>query len=191
MALFRKAPVAVLAAQCLIAGLAASSPAQAGSIPGYFFREWTVSNNCTEANAGLAARVQTGLKFKISAAADGTYVFQAQDAGQQHWAANWNGIQLQYRSGTQMNTLPADFECIPGQAPTSSFLTMSGYAVGAEPYYEQEHWYGLARIHGQLEHVLIFPRNISGKASAVVVLQSVNNAGTVQLDDNGVIHGQY
>ncbi len=181
-----------VAAQFCIAALAASAPARAsGAIPDYFFKEWTVTKNCVEAHAGLAARVQAGLKFKISAGADdGSYVFVAEDAGQSRWARNWNGLQLAYRPGTQMTTLPADFECVPGAESTSPFLAMSGYAQSAEPFYEQEHWYGLAMIHGQLEHVLIFPRNTTGATSVVVVLQSVNSPSTVQLDDDGVLHGQ-
>jgi len=185
---------AAFAAQCLISSHAGAAHAQAGTIPDYFFKEWTVSSNCTEQNAGLAAQVQTGLKFAVSrasAAADGTYVFAAEDSPTQQWAANWNGLKLQYRPGTAMATLPADFECVAGQNPTSSFLSMSGYAVAAEPYYQQEHWYGLAQIQGQLEHVLIFPRNVAGAPSAVIVLQSVTSPSTVQLDDNGVIHAQW
>jgi len=182
-------PLAI-AAQLCFTGLAASSPARAASaIPDYFFHEWTVTKNCLEAHAGLAARVQAGLKFKIAAGQDGGYVFVAEDAGQSRWAANWNGLQLSYRAGTKMTALPADFECIPGAESTSPFLAMSGFAQSAEPYYEQEHWYGLAKIHGQLEHVLIFPRDTTGAASAVIVMESVNAPGTVQLDDDGVIHG--
>lgn len=181
------------AAQCLLAAFAAA-PVRAATIPTYFFTEWTVSKNCTEQHAGLAARVQTGLKFKISAdsqTADGDYVFEAEDVGQTHWAANWNGMKLIYRPGTDMKTLPADFECIPGQETTSSFLAMSNYTQSAEPYYEQAHWYGLAKIHGQLEHVLIFPRDASnGGPRAVIVLQSASSPTSVQLDDNGVLHMQ-
>jgi len=181
-----------VALQCLVAAFAAS-PAQAATIPDYFFKEWTVARNCTEQHAGLAARVSTGLKFKISRdslAADGSYAFQAEDAAQQRWAANWNGMKLVFRAGTAMTTLPADFECIPGQEATSPFLAMSNYAQATEPYYEQAHWYGMAKIHGQLEHVLIFPRNSAQGPSAVIVMQSVNSGGAVQLDDNGVIHMQ-
>lgn len=182
----------VVAAQCLVSALA-GSPARAQTIPDHFFKEWTVSKNCTEQHAGLAARVQTGLKFKISrdnTAADGSYVFQAQDVGQQHWAANWNGMKLTFRAGTDMQALPADFECIPGQEAASPFLAMSNYAQATEPYYEQAHWYGLAKIRGQLEHVLIFPRNSAEGPSAVIVMQSVQASTAVQLDDNGVIHVQ-
>src|SRR5579871_902818 len=176
-------------AQCLVAALAAL-PAQAATVPSYFFNEWTVAKNCTEQNAGLAAQVQTGLKLKISSdseSADGSYVLQAENSDTAQWAANWNGMKLQYRAGTSLKTLPADFECIPGQESSSPFLAMSNYAQSTEPYYEAAHWYGTARIQGQLEHVLIFPRNSgSGGPTAVVILQSVNAANTVQLDDNGV-----
>ncbi len=195
MPLSRKICLSVaVAAQCLFAGHATAARAQAAAIPDYFFRQWTVSSNCTEQNAGLAARVSSGLQFSVSrasGAADGSFTFTATDSASQKWAANWNGLKLQYRPGTAMATLPADFECVAGAAPTSSFLAMSGYAVTAEPYYQQEHWYGLAQIAGQLEHVLIFPRNVAGAPSAVIVLQSVTAAGTVQLDDNGVIHANW
>ncbi|HEY6484152.1 MAG TPA: hypothetical protein VIY54_11575 [Steroidobacteraceae bacterium] len=192
MSLSRKATLAAsIAAQCWI-GLSAASPAHAGSIPNYFFKQWTVTKNCTEQHAGLAARVPAGLKFRISAspAADGSYVFQAEDGAQQQWAANWNGMKLQYRAGTKMTAVPADFECIPGQESSSPFLAMSGYAQAAEPYYEQQHWYGLAKIAGQWEHVLIFPRDMQGPSSAIIVMQSVNAPATVQLDDDGVIHSE-
>lgn len=182
----------VVAAQCLVAALA-GAPAKADTIPDYFFTQGTVSKNCTEQHAGLAAKVDSGLKFRISrdaVAADGSYLFQAVDVGQLHWAANWNGLKLSYRAGTAMTTLPADFECVPGQEATSSFLGMSNYAQATEPYYEQAHWYGLAKIHGQLEHVLIFPRNSSSGPTAVIVMQSVRASSAVQLDDNGVIHIQ-
>lgn len=178
-----------VAAQCLVAALA-GSPARADTIPDHFFQEGTVARNCTEQHAGLAAQVQIGLKFKISRnnpAADGSYLFEAEDSATQQWAANWNGMKLQYRPGTDMTTVPADFECIPGQEATSSFLAMSNYAQATEPFYEQAHWYGMATIRGQLEHVLIFPRSAATGPSAVIVMQSVNAPGTVQLDDNGVI----
>jgi hypothetical protein len=189
---FSRKPIltSLIAVQCLVAALA-GAPARADTIPDYFFTEWTVSKNCTEQHAGLAARVQTGLKFKItrdSQAADGSFVFEAEDSGQNQWAANWNGMKLQFRPGTDMTTLPADFECIPGQEATSPFLAMSNYAQSSEPYYEQAHWYGIAKLHGQLEHVLIFPRNAASGPRAVIVLQSVTSPGSVKLDDNGVIH---
>jgi hypothetical protein len=191
---FRKASLpAAVAAQCLFAGLAATSQAQAGQIPDYFFSEWTVATNCTEQHAGLAASAATGLQFQITrdTSADGNYFFQALDNDQAQWAANWNGMKLVYRPGTQLTTVPADFECIPGQESSSPFLAMSGFAQASEPYYEQEHWYGLANIQGQLEHVLIFPRNASTGPAAIIVMESVNAPGTVQLDDDGVIHAQH
>lgn len=180
----------LLAAQCLMSGLPARAQA---AIPAYFFKEWTVSANCAEQNSVLAGTVQTGLKFHIasSANADGSFSFVAENSQTQQWAPSWSTITLSYRPGTQMQTLPADFACIPGEPASSPFLAMSGYAVGAEPYYQQEHWYGLANIQGQLEHVLIFPRNVAGTPSVVIILQSVTAPGTVQLDDNGVIHGEY
>jgi hypothetical protein len=91
-----------------------------------------------------------------------------------------------------MTTVPADFECAAGSeassASASPLLAMSGYVQTAEPQYTQQHWYGLAKINGQLEHVLIFPRDAKGETSAIVVLESANGASTVSLDDNGVIN---
>jgi hypothetical protein len=84
--------------------------------------------------------------------------------------------------------LPADFECIPGQESSNSFLAMSNYAVATEPQYEQGHWYALVRIHGQLEHILIFPSSAATGPKAVIIMQSVNAANSLQLDDNGTIH---
>jgi hypothetical protein len=161
------------------------------AIPGYFFREWTVTRNCTEQHAGLAARVATGLKFKVSAdtlAEDGSYRLETENTIEAQWAAGWNGLKLEYRAGTTMTTVPADFECIPGEEASSPFLALSGFAQAVEPYYEQAHWYGLATIAGQKEHVLIFVRPDHGPRSAIIVLQSVNAPGTLQLDDDGVVH---
>jgi hypothetical protein len=179
-----------IAVQCLFAGLAAA-PAQAADIPDNFFMEGSVGKNCAEQHAGLAARVASGLKFKISRDAqadDGSYVFQAQNTGKQHWNKGWNGTKLIYRPGTAMKTLPADFECIPGQEASSSFLGMSNYAVATEPQYEQGHWYGMARINGVLEHILVFPSSAATGPKAVIIMQSVNAANSLQLDDNGTIH---
>jgi hypothetical protein len=192
----RKIPLTVFAAaQCLIAGLAASAPAQAApAIPQYFFSQWTVTSNCTEANAGPAVQVQAGLQFKIANApsGNGTYTLQTINSAGQQWASAWNGLQLHYRAGTQMTSIPADFECVAGSesssASASPLLAMSGYVQATEPQYEQQHWYGLAKIGGQVEHVLIFPlaSDTSG-TKAIVVLESAT-AGSVVLDDGGVIH---
>jgi hypothetical protein len=190
MRISRKTILSTLAAaQCWVAAVAAI-PARAAEIPDYFFTRGSVSKNCAEQHAGLAARVSTGLQFEISRdsqTSDGSYVFHAVDGAQQRWAANWNGLKLVYRPGTEMTTLPADFECIPGQEASSPFLAMSDYAQATEPYYEHAHWYGLAKIHGQLEHILIFPRRSGTGPSAVIVMQSVVSPTSVQLDDNGVI----
>jgi hypothetical protein len=179
------------AAQCVFAGMIAAAPARAAQIPQYFFSQWTVTANCTEAQAGPATRVQAGLQFKISQSANGSYTLQTINASGKQWATEWQGVKLSYRAGTKMNSVPADFECVAGAeaASTSSspFLAMSGYVQAVEPQYAQEHWYGLAKIHGQLEHVLIFPRAVKGDNSAIIVLQSATTSGNVVLDDNGVI----
>ncbi len=192
----RKIPFAVFAAaQCVIAGLAAAAPARADeAIPGYFFNQWTVASNCTEANAGPAVRVQLGLQFKVAnnPAANGHYTLQTINSAGHQWLSDWNGIELHYRAGTQMTSIPADFECVAGSeaasASASPLLAMSGYAQTVEPQYEAQHWYGLAKIRGQYEHVLIFPLATKiGGTTAIVVLESAT-AGSVVLDDGGVIH---
>lgn len=182
------------ATQCLVVGLAATAPVRAAEIPQYFFSQWTVTSNCTEASAGPAARVQTGLQFKIAAtpAADGSYTLQTVNAPGKQWNNAWNGLKLEYRPGAKMTTVPADFDCVAGQesssASASPLLAMSGYVQTAEPQYALAHWYGIATIHGQLEHVLIFPRDAQGETSAIIVLESASSANTVSLDDNGVIN---
>ncbi len=150
-----------------------------------------------EAHAGPAARVQSGLQFKIaanSAASDGTYTLETINASGQQWASEWSGLKLEYRPGAKMTSVPADFECVAGaetaSAAASPFLAMSGYVQSAEPQYAQQHWYGLATIHGQLEHVLIFPRDVKGDKSAIIVLQSASKSSDISLDDDGVIHSR-
>ena len=179
------------AAQCVFAGMIAAAPARAAEIPQYFFSQWTVTANCTEAQASPATRVQAGLQFTIARSAAGTYTLQTINASGQQWASEWQGVKLTYRAGTKMNSVPADFECAAGSeaasASSSSFLAMSGYVQTAEPQYAQEHWYGLAKIHGQYEHVLIFPRAAKGDNSAIIVLQSATANSNVVLDDDGVI----
>jgi hypothetical protein len=185
---------AFAAAQCLILGFAVTAPARAADIPQYFFGQRTVTSNCTEANAGPAARVPAGVQFKISAtpAADGSYTLQTIDAVGKQWPSDWNGVKLQYRAGTKMTTVPADFECAAGSeassASSSPLLAMSGYVQTVEPQYAMEHFYGLANIHGQPEHVLIFPRDAKGGTSAIIVLESASAGSTINLDDNGVIN---
>jgi hypothetical protein len=188
---------AFAAAQCLFAGLVAPTSAQAADIPQYFFSQWTVTANCTEANAGPAARVQPGLQFKISSdslAADGSYTLQTINASGQLWATEWNGVKLEYRPGTPMSTVPADFTCVAGaeasSAASSPFLAMSGYVQTAEPQYAMQHWYGLVKVHGQMEHVLIFPRATKGDQSAIIVLQSASSNSNVVLDDDGIVNSR-
>jgi hypothetical protein len=182
------------AAQCVFAGMIAAAPARAAQIPQYFFSQWTVTANCTEAQAGPATRVQAGLQFKISQSADGTYTLQTINASGKQWANEWQGVKLTYRPGIKMNSVPADFECVAGSeaasASSSPFLAMSGYVQTVEPQYAQEHWYGLAKIHGQYEHVLIFPRAVKGDKSAIIVLQSATANSNVVLDDDGVINSR-
>ena len=191
----RKLSLAAFAAtQCVFAALVAAAPARAAdSIPSYFFSQWTVKSNCTEANAGPAVRVQPGLKFKISnESTKGTYALQTINSEGQQWASEWNGMKLQYRAGTKMTTVPADFECVVGaeasSASSSPLLAMSGYVQTVEPQYEFEHFYGLVTIHGQPEHVLIFPRQTQGGSSAVIVLESATTSSSVNLDDGGLIN---
>ena len=186
---------AFAAAQCVFAALVATAPAHAAdSIPKYFFSQWTVKSNCTEANAGPATRVQAGLKLKISSdSTNGSYALQTINSDGKQWASDWNGIKLEYRPGTAMTTVPADFTCVAGaetsSAAASPLLAMSGYVQTAEPQYEQQHWYGLAKIGGQLEHVLIFPRDAKGSTSVVIVLESASSGNNVTLDDNGILTG--
>lgn len=195
----RKLSLTVFAAtQCVFAALVAAAPAHAaGAIPQYFFSQWTVTSNCTEAHAGPAAHVPAGVQFKISsdsAASDGRYTLQTIDADGQKWASEWNGLKLEYRPGTKMGSVPADFVCVAGaeesSAAASPFLAMSGYVQTAEPQYAQQHWYGVAKIHGQIEHVLIFPRDVKGENSAVIVLQSASRSSDISLDDDGVINSK-
>ena len=182
---------AFAAAQCVFAGMIGAAPARADQIPPYFFSQWTVTANCTEVQAGPATRVQAGLQFKISQSADGSYTLQTINASGAQWDSGWQGLTLTYRAGTKMNSVPADFECVAGSeaasASSSPFLAMSGYVQTVEPQYAQEHWYGLAKIQGQYEHVLIFPRAVKGDNSAIIVLQSATASSNVVLDDDGVI----
>jgi hypothetical protein len=193
--MIRKLPLTVFAAaHCLIAGLLVATPARATEVPKYFQGKWTVTSNCTEASAGPATRVQAGLQFSVAKDQTGHYTLQTVNAAGRQWASEWNGVKLVYRPGAQMTTVPADFECVAGaeasSASASPLLAMSGYVQTAEPQYAQEHFYGLARIRGQLEHVLIFPRDSStGGASVIVVLESATSGANISLDDNGVIHG--
>lgn len=175
-----------------LSGLALPARAQDAAIPDYFFKEWTISRDCSEQHAGPEGHVGTGLKFRISResrSADGqTYALEAFDDIQRIWPGNWKQLRLEFRPGTRLERLPADFECVPGESASSPFLAMSGYSIGAEPWYEYEHWYGLVEIHGEAHHVLIFPRSVDGASSAVIVLQDADAGDSIKLDHNGTIH---
>jgi hypothetical protein len=182
-----------LAAGCLTcsANLVAHADT-APQIPSYFFKEWKVAKDCLEAHAGIAGHVAPGQKFSMKSAtesADGSsFQMTSLDAQNQVLGGEWSNVKLEFRAGTKMSTVPADFECIPGETSSSPFLALSNYASNAEPWYEYEHWYALVSIHGAPHHLLIFPRNITGTDSAIIVLQDAGTAGSLTLDTNGVVH---
>jgi hypothetical protein len=193
----------LLAASCLITAPAQSQTLTA--IPSYFFGEWTVSKVCAEVGTGQASHAPVGLKLIIAngrqptqgvtrstdAAVidDGTpHELQTVSGSRSVQAVDWGSVQLQYRPGTRMATLPADFECIPGEEASSPLLAMSDFAQSAEPYYEYEHWYGVVDLQGVPHHLLIFPRDVKGATRAVVVLQDMTAGDRVHLDHDGVIH---
>ena len=187
----RPAPVLLsVTAFCVMVGAVSTARAQ-DAVPSYFFKEWTISKDCS-APHGPAGHTKAGLKFRIlrTAGSDGgqDYKLEALDTGNEKWPGGWNGVKLQYRPGSKMIRIPASFECVPGQEHTHPILAMSGYSQLAEPWYEYEHWYGLVEIHGELHHVLIFPRNTDGASSAVIVLHDVTSADNIQLDHDGTIH---
>jgi hypothetical protein len=184
----RAIPLVLFSAALSVMAAIQPKPAKADSVPSYFFNSWTVDRDCTEAHAtGLkTGHTIPGLQFQVKAAADGTYALVATDnANIGRWGRGWKGVKVEYRSGSQMASIPADMECVPGQEASSPFLAQSGFAVSAEPYYGYEHWYGQVTIHGEKHHLLIFPRNAAG--SAAVVLIDADAAGNLQLDGNGTI----
>jgi hypothetical protein len=167
--------------------------AQTASIPAYFFKQWTVQSNCIQQGFDPAEQTQVGLQYLISPAsvsADGSsYGFRALSNANQAWPDGWSELALQYRAGIPMTTIPADFACVPGQ-PTSALLSNSNFTQSAEPYYEYEHWYALGSLHGEPHHFLIFPRNVNGADSAIIILLDAGTSGDVVLDQNGSIHGE-
>ena len=164
------------------------------AIPGYFFSQWTVQSNCIEQGFDPAEHTQLGLQFSISPAslsADGSsYGFQPINNATQAWPDGWSELALQYRPGIQMTNIPADFVCIPGDPSSSALLAMSNYTQSPEPYYPYEHWYALGTLNGEPHHFLIFPRNVVGADSAIIVLLDAGADGNVQLDQDGTIHSQ-
>jgi hypothetical protein len=180
----------------LLLCIAPSPPTQAqtAAVPAYFFKLWKVQSNCIEQGFNPAEQTQVGLQYAItpaSIAADGlSYGFLPINSATQAWPAGWSLLTLEYRAGIPMTNIPADFACIPGQPSSSTLLAMSNFTQSAEPYYEYEHWYGLATLHGEPHHILIFPRNVTGSDSAIIVLLAAGAAATVQLDQDGTIHSQ-
>jgi hypothetical protein len=172
----------------------ATNTSHADSIPDYFFNEWSISKDCSEQHAGPAGHVQTGLRFRIdrSSLSDSgtTYALKALDIDRKAWPGNWKKVTLEYRAGTKMSVIPADFECIPGEEVSNPFLALAHYSQTAEPWYEHEHWYGILLIHNEPHHLLIFPRDLEGESSALILLQDVDAGGTIKLDHNGLIHSE-
>jgi len=167
--------------------------AQAQSVvPAYFFNQWTVQSNCIEQGFDPAEQTQVGLQYAISPASLApdalSYAFQPINNATQKWPDGWAQLSLHYRPGVPMATVPADFACIPGEPASSALLAMSNFTQSAEPYYEYEHWYALGTLHGEPHHFLIFPRNVKGADSAIIVLLDAGTSGTVQLDQDGSIH---
>jgi hypothetical protein len=188
----RVAPVLLFStALALMASIQTKSEAQTASgIPDYFFSTYTVNRDCTEAHAGGGGHTLPGSQFKVSrSSADGggTYTLQVLDKPGFRWSSGWKGVKLEYRAGARMQSIPADFACIPGEEESQPFLAQSGFAVSGEPQYPYERWYGTVKIHGQLHHLLIFPRNAKGPDSAAVLLIDTDASGNLQLDENGAI----
>jgi hypothetical protein len=174
----------------LMASIQTKTEAQTPSgIPDYFFSTYTVSRDCTEAHAGTSHTVP-GSQFRITRfTTDGglTYSLQVLDKTGLAWSTGWKNVKLEYRAGVRMQSIPADFDCVPGAEESQPFLAQSGFAVSGEPQYPYERWYGTVNIHGQVHHLLIFPRNATGPNSAAVLLIDTDAAGSLQLDNNGAI----
>jgi hypothetical protein len=177
-----------------ITALQSVAQAQSATVPGYFFKQWRVQSNCIEQGFSPAEQTQVGLKFAIRPNAispDGlSYGFQPINNATQTWPDGWSELALQYRPGIPMTDIPADFACVPGEPSSSALLAMSNFTQSAEPYYEYEHWYSLGTLHGEPHHFLIFPRNIDGPDSAIMVLLDAGTNGAVQLDQDGTIHSE-
>jgi hypothetical protein len=129
-----------ISALFLITGAPSAVQAQTAKIPAYFFKQWSVQSNCAEQGADPTAHAQIGLQYVISPASiskDGlNYAFETITTDSQAWPDGWSDLTLQYRPGTPITDIPADFSCVPGEAASSSLLAMSNYVQSAEPYYE-------------------------------------------------------
>ena len=189
----RVAPVLLFStALSLMASIQTKTEAQTVSgPPAYFFSTWKVNRDCTEVHAGSGGHTIPGSQFRVVRAPNAyggvTYTLQAIDKPGLRWSSGWKNVQLVYRAGTPLKSIPADFECVKGEEASSPFLAQSGFSVGPEPFYGQEHWYGKVRIHGQTHHLLIFPRNVTGTDSAAILLIDADASGNMQLDTDGTI----
>lgn len=162
----------------------------ASSVPEYFFGTWTVARDCTEAHAGSGRHTVPGAQYRIvRSTVDGvpTYSLQGVDKPGFRWPRGWKNVTLEYRAGPALQTIPADFECIPGEEENSAFLAQSGFSVSPEPYYAEAHWVGKVQIHGETHHVLVFPRNLHGPESAVMLLIDADAGDNLQLDTGGTM----
>src|SRR5262245_58541321 len=102
-------------ALCLMSAIQ-SKPAKADNVPAYFLNSWTVNRDCTEAHAGTrTGHTIPGLQFQVKPSADGTYTLVPIDNTAGRWARGWRSVKLEYRTGAQMASIPADMECVPGQ----------------------------------------------------------------------------
>ena len=186
--------LSAIAAFLSVSAIQSVAQAQTTAVPAYFFKQWTVQSNCIEQGYSPAEQTHVGLTFVISStalSADGlSYAFQPINNTVHSWPDGWAQLALQYRPGIPMTDIPADFACIPGQPSSSALLAMSNFTQSAEPYYEYEHWYSLGTLHGEPHHFLIFPRNVNGADSAIIVLLDAGASGSVQLDQDGTIHSE-
>jgi hypothetical protein len=184
--------VSTFAAILIISAIQSVAHAQTATVPAYFFKVWQVQSNCIEQGFDPKTQTQVGLRYAISGASISTdgvsYAFKPLNSATQVWPDGWSELRLQYRPGVQMTNIPADFACVPGQPSSSSLLAMSNYSQSAEPYYEYEHWYAFGALHGEPHHFLIFPRNVDGADSAIIILLEAGTNGNVQLDQDGSIH---
>jgi hypothetical protein len=184
-----------VAAGCLstFASFVAHSETPA-SIPQYFFKEWKVTKSCLEEHAGPQGHVKAGQKFRMTGAAptsDGqAFKLKALDEKDNLLGGDWSNVKLEFREGAKMSGVPADFECVPGEASASPFLALGNYTTSAEPWYAYKHWYGVVNIHGVPHHLMIFPRDVTGTNSAIIIIQDSGAGDGLTLDHNGVVHTQ-
>jgi hypothetical protein len=183
-----------VAAGCLISGanVVANADTKASGIPNYFFKEWKVAKDCTAEHAGPQGHMKLGQKFRMNEAVSTdygqTFSLKTMDSQNRLLGGVWSGVKLEFRAGQKMTTVPADFECIPGEAASSPFLALGNYSSLAEPYYAYEHWYAVVNIHDVPHHLMIFPRDVTGADSAIIVLMDADSADTISLDHSGTIH---